>query len=438
MEYAAGPSIGMLLQRVGRLTFHDALSLGISLSSALAAVHRAGLVHRDVKPANLITTGSGYKLIDFGLAAAEALPMHPSSPARGAHVPTSASDDSLWHHSNNPALDSAAHDATVTASLQLRCGTLGYIDPACLTRGASVSPSSDLYALGATLFQCVTGFVPAAWGTADHRLSPWVLDGRDRAPSLCQAAPEVPASFGRLVDALLAPERHERPGSAGEVQTWLEALHEDVSPAKRAAQGSIQPSSDESKESAQASVRPTTWHEPAPFSTPPPSPPYEATGFNLSTPQVYDGVALCVIRNLLIVVHQSPSRLHRTRWLLDSMERLAAEVSGDIVSLFVAFPSAAPPNNPSRMEFSRRFKKIKQLRRLVMFTTGDETWVSVVRTVTRSFGLASGNLHRFSFAETMPIACEKLLSAPADKRIEPVQIVNAVHLLCAALGCDPP
>src|SRR6185295_18552916 len=69
MEHVAGTPLHERLAARGRLGTADALAVGAAVASALAAVHRAGLVHRDDKPANVVDAAGGYKLIDFGIAA---------------------------------------------------------------------------------------------------------------------------------------------------------------------------------------------------------------------------------------------------------------------------------------------------------------------------------------------------------------------------------
>src|SRR5262249_61544059 len=98
--------------------------------------------------------------------------------------------------------------ASSTAPLAIPCGTIGYIDPASIAHGAKASPSSDLYALGAMLFECLTGMVPAAaLAPSGAGLRGEVLDGRTTPPKLADLAPDAPPALARLIDALLAPDR---------------------------------------------------------------------------------------------------------------------------------------------------------------------------------------------------------------------------------------
>src|SRR5262245_60983105 len=152
MEHVGGMPLDERLAQQGPLPVAETLAMGTAIARALAAVHGAGLVHRDVKPANVIESAGVYKLIDFGIAAADThetvklaearelpdLPLHA--------VGTSVS--SLGSLVSTPGVD--------TAPLAIPCGTIGYIDPACIAHGAKASPASDLYALGAMLYECLT------------------------------------------------------------------------------------------------------------------------------------------------------------------------------------------------------------------------------------------------------------------------------------------
>jgi len=206
MEHLAGRSLAARLEAAGSLRVEQVVELGIALASALAAVHRAGLVHRDVKPANIVETASGYKLIDFGIASARtAFPMASS-----------------WAPSDDP-------DCTGRVA-ELQSGTLGYVDPVTIATGAPASSESDLYALGVTLFECLTGRLPS--GVRGEALDPRILDGRAASPPVGALAKEAPAALATIVDRMVRPERTFRYGSAEEVLAALERLH--ASPTARA------------------------------------------------------------------------------------------------------------------------------------------------------------------------------------------------------------
>ncbi|GAA2742896.1 hypothetical protein GCM10009868_14650 [Terrabacter aerolatus] len=122
MEYAEGSDLAHLIREHGRLTPSDAVRVAEQVCAALAVAHRAGVVHRDVKPGNVIVRADGtVKVTDFGIAR---------------------------------ALGQASITDTGTVM-----GTAAYVAPE-QARGEATTPSSDLYSLGILLFQMLTGAVP--------------------------------------------------------------------------------------------------------------------------------------------------------------------------------------------------------------------------------------------------------------------------------------
>ncbi len=204
MEYVAGRSLATRLSVAGPMRVEQVVELGIALASALAAVHRAGLVHRDVKPANIIETAEGYKLIDFGIASAN----------------THFSESVSWSPSDDP--DSTGRIAA------LQSGTLGYVDPVTIATGAPASPESDIYALGATLYECLTGRLPS--GTRAKALDERILDGRETPRSVAQFADVMPAALVTIIDRMVHPDRICRYGSADEVMAALRELRASPKP----------------------------------------------------------------------------------------------------------------------------------------------------------------------------------------------------------------
>ncbi|MFS8071021.1 MAG: protein kinase domain-containing protein, partial [Byssovorax sp.] len=242
MEYVAGTPLDKRLDADKRLSVAGTLAVGIAIASALSAVHRAGLVHRDVKPGNVIESAGIYKLIDFGIAAADALGAKKPRENRRPRVVTL---DDLPLEIGGTKISSIEGAVTQQgpgssassdpSSLGVRCGTVGYIDPVVVSTGVPATPSSDLYALGAMLFECVTGRVPAAARMPDGRgLKGEVLDGRMAAPPLLEIAPETPPGLARLIDALLAQPRRERPTSAEWVAIRLEQVRHELAGVARA------------------------------------------------------------------------------------------------------------------------------------------------------------------------------------------------------------
>ncbi len=254
MEHVRGRSLADRLDEERVLPLDAALEVGAAMASALAAVHAAGLVHRDLKPGNVIEAGGVYKLIDFGIATrarrgVAAVDRAPSvarlsrAPAAG---PASATDSAvivsvpgalLPHDPHGAAVlqsgATAVSDQTIRAAdddgtgTDAIAGTMGYIDPVCLGTGEPADATSDLYALGAMLYECLTGRLPASEGAAPEsitRIKMTIALGVTPPPKVRELAPAVPEAVGRLVDALVTPGRKERPQRAEWVACELERL----------------------------------------------------------------------------------------------------------------------------------------------------------------------------------------------------------------------
>jgi hypothetical protein len=214
MECVAGSPLDRRIATEGRLPVPEVIAIGVAIASALAAVHRAGLVHRDVKPANVVEAAGVHKLIDFGIAATDGRSAPRARPGSGpAELPALPLETARLRGSAEDVTRPLELGDGATIGALGQCGTLGYIDPEAFATGAAATAASDLYALGATLFECLTGHLPAR-SPGGHGFSDAVLDGRLPAAPVGELAPEVPAPLARLVDTLLAPERAARPRSA--------------------------------------------------------------------------------------------------------------------------------------------------------------------------------------------------------------------------------
>jgi serine/threonine protein kinase len=182
-EFVEGPTLRTRLAGARPMPPAEVARLGAQLADALAYVHAAGIVHRDVKPANVLLASNGSevraKLADFGvalLAGAERLTEH----------------------------------GTVV-------GTPNYLSPEQLT-GAQVGPASDIYSLGLVLIECLTG------------LAAYPGTGLEAALARLHRAPELPAGLDpqwtALLGAMVADDPAARP-TAAEVADRLAALSGD-------------------------------------------------------------------------------------------------------------------------------------------------------------------------------------------------------------------
>ncbi|WP_170229175.1 serine/threonine-protein kinase [Polyangium fumosum] len=213
MEHVAGRSLEDRLDAEGTLSVDETLRVGVAIASALAAVHGAGLVHRDVKPSNIVEeAGGAYKLIDFGIASAS------STPQAVEDVVPAGPDD-----------DATPRALAATARISGRItGTYGYIDPAVFGAGVSPSAASDLYALGVTLHRCLSGALPAERLDGDGALDPGVLTGYARPLPLAARIEGVPRALAALIDHLLAPRPEDRPPRASWVAHHFEQIRRDL------------------------------------------------------------------------------------------------------------------------------------------------------------------------------------------------------------------
>ncbi len=196
MEFVDGPTLRRILDLQGRLPIVESVRIAREVASALAAAHREGIVHRDVKPANVLVPATGpVKVTDFGIAKAGA----------GAEL---------------------TRTGTVV-------GTARYLAPEQL-RGEPVDPRTDLYALGLVLYEMLAGELPFHGDTemavALARLS------NPPAP-IRQLRPDVPAGLARLVMACLALEPADRPPTARAVAEFLSDRPRDPAPERPRVEG---------------------------------------------------------------------------------------------------------------------------------------------------------------------------------------------------------
>jgi serine/threonine protein kinase len=170
MELLVGPTLTERLRERGRIEAMEAAEIAAQVAEALQDAHDSGIVHRDVKPSNIILTRQGVKVVDFGIAAV-------------------ASDPRLTAAQN--VLGSAAYLAPERAA------------------GQGASPATDLYSLGVVLYEMLTGRLPyadndpVALVTAHLNAPPAPLPG------------DIPAGIADICLGALAKNPAERPPTAG-------------------------------------------------------------------------------------------------------------------------------------------------------------------------------------------------------------------------------
>jgi serine/threonine-protein kinase len=183
MELVDGQPLSEILERYGRLDPYVVLDIVAQAARALDAAHRAGIVHRDIKPGNLLITADGTtKITDFGIAKA------------------------------------SAPDMNLTAT-GIVMGTALYVSPEQAT-GAPLAGASDVYSLGVVAYECLAGDPPFI---ADQPLAIAIMHKHDPVPPL---PPDVPRPIADLVYAMLAKEPRDRPESARHVADRAEVIRE--------------------------------------------------------------------------------------------------------------------------------------------------------------------------------------------------------------------
>jgi serine/threonine protein kinase len=176
MEFLEGETLARRLKK-GPLPLDDVLRFGSQIGDALDKAHHSGVIHCDVKPANVfVTLRDESKLLDFGLAKVRA-------PA------------------NDMTLDVACSSDTLTAAGS-PIGTLAYMSPE-QARGEEVDERTDVFSLGALLYEMSTGAAPFRGGTPAEIFGA-VLNSTPVSPSRCD--PRLPEDLDRIVNKALQKE----------------------------------------------------------------------------------------------------------------------------------------------------------------------------------------------------------------------------------------
>jgi serine/threonine-protein kinase len=187
MEYVPGRTLKELLREQGRFSPAAALDIMTGVLDGLAAAHASGVVHRDVKPENVLLTADGrVKVADFGLARAYA---------------------------------AAGHTRT-----GLLIGTVGYVPPEQVT-GAGTGPRSDVYSAGVMLFELLTGRLPFR---GDSPLAIAYQHVNNDVPAPSALMPGLPAPVDQLVLAAASRDPARRPADAGEFARAVRRIRDDL------------------------------------------------------------------------------------------------------------------------------------------------------------------------------------------------------------------
>lgn len=189
MEYVPGGTLKERISQTGPLEPPEAAAIASRVADALAEAHRGGIVHRDVKPQNVLLTSSGEaKVADFGIAR-------------------------------------AATSQTITET-NVVLGTAAYMSPEQV-RGEHVGPQSDLYSLGVVLYEMLTGRLPHE---ADDPIATAMKHLERPAPHPREANPLVPEELDALVVRLLSKDPEMRYPGAADLAEDLRRIRDGLLP----------------------------------------------------------------------------------------------------------------------------------------------------------------------------------------------------------------
>jgi len=200
MPYEAGASLRHRLATEGPLPVDDVVLILRDVCDALAHAHAHGVVHRDIKPDNVLLSGRHALVTDFGVAKAFAV-------AGGQR------------ERDTETTTFAAHNAALTNGAAL--GTPGYMAPEQLFGDEQVDHRADIYAVGVLAYELLSGRLPFSGGTPT---AVWPMHGGATPPPLTTYRPDVPAPLAAVVMTCLAMDPAERWASADDVVRRLEGL----------------------------------------------------------------------------------------------------------------------------------------------------------------------------------------------------------------------
>jgi len=198
-EYVDGDDLKQFIDKAGPLPIDQVVELGREIAAALAFAHERGIVHRDVKPQNVLLSDGRAKVTDFGIAR---------------------------------SLD-VEHGVTQTGTV---LGTSNYIAPEQAS-GQPIGDRSDVYSFGVVLFELLTGTVPFE---GDSFVAVALKHINEPAPSVLERRPDTPPRLARLVDAMLEKDHNARPsmdevaGELGAVDALEAGDQTEVVPRRRA------------------------------------------------------------------------------------------------------------------------------------------------------------------------------------------------------------
>lgn len=192
MPFISGESLRVKLARTGELPVNEAVRILRDVVSALVYAHQNGVMHRDVKPDNVLITGGVAVVTDFGVATAISVSTHSSAPT-----------------------------ITGLTSLGMALGTPNYMAPEQASGDPQIDHRADIYALGVMAYEMVAGRTPFAGRSTQAVLAAHVIETPEPVERL---RPSVPAPLAVLVMQCLAKRPADRPQSASDILQVLDAI----------------------------------------------------------------------------------------------------------------------------------------------------------------------------------------------------------------------
>lgn len=194
MPFVAGESLRALLDRVRRLSIDEALRIAAEVADALDCAHRHNVLHRDVKPENILLEEGHAVVVDFGVARAIS------------------------------RANAESPEERITAG-GMTVGTLEYMSPEQARGDTALDGRSDIYGLGSVLYEMLTGAPPFAARSMQALMA---LIQASPPPSARAVRPEVPDSVDALVRRCLAKQPRDRFATGGELRLALEASRRET------------------------------------------------------------------------------------------------------------------------------------------------------------------------------------------------------------------
>src|SRR5687768_4489640 len=195
MPYVDGESLDIRLRRSRTVSVREALGILKDVARALAFAHERGVVHRDIKPGNILLAAGSATVTDFGVAKALSSAMR-SGPHPDRHITDTG----------------------------VSLGTLLYMAPEQAASDPNIDGRADIYSLGITVYEMLAGAAPFAGMSPREMLTARLTQ---RPPALSSIRNDVPSRLEALIARCLEADPAKRPRNAQEVVEWLESA--DVS-----------------------------------------------------------------------------------------------------------------------------------------------------------------------------------------------------------------